>query len=145
MSHCKSLCSFAPFCSNLSCILAIGLRKGEPPAGAAAAIDLGPGHALQIAGTVNYVAVPHTAAFNSMPITVMFWVNTTATDKNGDVYYGDLTVVPNVPDDLANACQVPVLSKLLGQSAIGLPLLDGSKKSCDWKIDADAAQPGAFG
>ena len=39
------------------------------------------------------------------------WVNTTAADKNGDVYYGDLTVVPNVPDDLANACQIPVISK----------------------------------
>jgi Concanavalin A-like lectin/glucanases superfamily len=39
----------------------------------------GPGNAIQIAGTVNYVAVPHSAAFNSLPITVMAWVNTTAT------------------------------------------------------------------
>ena len=73
------------------------------------------------------------------------WVNTTAADKNGDVYYGDLTVVPNVPDDLATACQIPVLSKALAQSAPGLPLLDGSKKACDWKIDADSPQPGTFG
>ncbi|HSO38664.1 MAG TPA: penicillin acylase family protein [Labilithrix sp.] len=73
------------------------------------------------------------------------WVNTTAADKNGDVYYGDLTVVPNVPDDLATTCQIPVLSKALGQSAVGLPLLDGSKKACDWKIDADSPQPGTFG
>src|SRR5438552_12830123 len=35
----------------------------------------GPGSALFVAGTVNYVAVPHTAAFNSLPITVMAWVN----------------------------------------------------------------------
>jgi acyl-homoserine-lactone acylase len=73
------------------------------------------------------------------------WVNTTAADKNGDVYYGDLTVVPNVPDDLATACQIPILSKALAQSAVGLPLLDGSKKACDWKIDADSPQPGTFG
>ena len=73
------------------------------------------------------------------------WVNTTAADKNGDVYYGDLTVVPNVPDDLATACQIPVLSKALAQSAPGLPLLDGSKKACDWKIDPDSPQPGTFG
>ena len=39
----------------------------------------GPGNALQIAGTVNYVAVPHTASFNSLPITVMAWVNTSTT------------------------------------------------------------------
>ncbi len=73
------------------------------------------------------------------------WVNTIAADKNGDVYYGDLTVVPNVPDDLATACQIPILSKALAQSAVGLPLLDGSKKACDWKIDADSPQPGTFG
>ncbi len=46
-----------------------------PGAGAQTA----PGSALFIAGTVNYVAVPHVTAFNSLPITVMAWVNTTVT------------------------------------------------------------------
>src|SRR3954468_5386943 len=46
---------------------------------AAAHAQSGPGSALFIAGTVNYVAVPHTAAFNSLPITVMAWVNTIQT------------------------------------------------------------------
>lgn len=73
------------------------------------------------------------------------WVNTIATDKNGDVYYGDLTVVPNVPNDLADSCQIVVLSKSLAQAAPGLALLDGSKKACDWRIDADSPQPGTFG
>lgn len=73
------------------------------------------------------------------------WVNTIAADKNGDVYYGDLTVVPNVPNALADTCQIPVLSKSLAQAAPGLPLLDGSKKACDWAVDADAPQPGALG
>ncbi len=39
----------------------------------------GPGNALVIAGDINYVSVPHTAAFNSLPITVMAWVNTSTT------------------------------------------------------------------
>jgi acyl-homoserine-lactone acylase len=73
------------------------------------------------------------------------WVNTSAVDKNGDVYYGDLTVVPNVPDELATACEIPTLSRTLAQAMPGMTLLDGSKKACDWKNDPDAAQPGAFG
>lgn len=72
------------------------------------------------------------------------WVNTTAADKDGNVYYGDLTVVPNVTDELAKACEVPLLSKALSNSAPGLPLLDGSKASCDWIVDPAAAQPGAL-
>src|SRR4051794_30725287 len=36
----------------------------------------GPGSALHINGTANYVAVAHTQAFNNLPITVMAWVNT---------------------------------------------------------------------
>ncbi len=39
----------------------------------------GPGHALLIAGDFSYVAVPHAASFNSLPITIMAWVNTTVT------------------------------------------------------------------
>lgn len=73
------------------------------------------------------------------------WVNTIAADKNGDTYYGDLTVVPNVPNALADSCQILVLSKSLAQAAPGLALLDGSKKACDWAIDADSPQPGTFG
>ncbi len=38
-----------------------------------------PGNSLYVAGTINYVSVPHTAAFNSLPITVMAWVRTSVT------------------------------------------------------------------
>lgn len=72
------------------------------------------------------------------------WVNTTAADKDGNVYYGDLTVVPNVTDELAKACEVPLLSKALANSAPGLALLDGSRAACDWIVDPTAAQPGAL-
>lgn len=70
------------------------------------------------------------------------WVNTTATDKNGTAYYADITVVPNVPNELADSCKYGILSGILANSAPGLALLDGSKKSCDWKVDPAAPQPG---
>lgn len=72
------------------------------------------------------------------------WVNTTAADENGDVYYSDLSVVPNVSDAQAADCAVPLLSTALASGAPGLPLLDGSRKACDWKVDPAAAQPGAL-
>lgn len=70
------------------------------------------------------------------------WVNTTAADKDGNVYYADITVIPNVPNALADSCKTP-RSPLLS-SAIGLPLLDGSKKACDWVVDPASPQPGIF-
>jgi acyl-homoserine-lactone acylase len=72
------------------------------------------------------------------------WVNTAAADKEGNTYYADVTVVPNVTDAQAASCAVEPYSSLLGGNAPGLPLLDGSKKSCDWKIDPAAPQPGIF-
>jgi len=49
-----------------------------------ASAQTGPGNSLFIAGTVNYVAVPHVASLNSLPITVMAWVNTVqATGQQG--------------------------------------------------------------
>lgn len=39
----------------------------------------GPGFALRFDGSGNYVAVPHTAALNAYPLTVMAWVQTSQT------------------------------------------------------------------
>jgi len=38
-----------------------------------------PGYALNVVDTLNYVAVSQTASFNSLPLTVMFWVKTGVT------------------------------------------------------------------
>ena len=70
------------------------------------------------------------------------WVNTTAADKDGNAYYADITVVPNVPDTLVAECKFSFLSDLLSQVQPGLPLLDGSKKACDWVVDPASPQPG---
>ena len=73
------------------------------------------------------------------------WVNTVATGPGQKVYYGDVTVVPNVPDQMANVSCATVLSPVLGQLMPGLPVLDGSRSACDWKTDDDAPAPGIFG
>ena len=73
------------------------------------------------------------------------WVNTTATGPGQLAYYGDVTVVPNVPDSKVSACSTSAQARALAQLAPGLPLLDGSMKSCEWDTDADAPAPGIFG
>lgn len=72
------------------------------------------------------------------------WVNTIATGPGKPAYYGDLTVVPNVTDELAMQCPT-ALTPVLGALMPGLPILDGSRSDCDWGIDADAPAPGVFG
>jgi acyl-homoserine lactone acylase PvdQ len=72
------------------------------------------------------------------------WVNITASGPGGNAYFGDVSVVPNVPDSLAEACKTP-LSAAVSQAKYGLPLLDGSRRECDWQTDADAPAPGIFG
>jgi acyl-homoserine-lactone acylase len=71
------------------------------------------------------------------------WVNTIAADSKGDALYADIGSIPNVPDDMARTCNTA-----LGQATfayIGLPVLDGSRSSCDWRNDPDAIRPGIFG
>jgi acyl-homoserine-lactone acylase len=71
------------------------------------------------------------------------WVNSIAADASGEVYYADLSVVPNVPDDKARLC-----GTALGQASfqtLRLPVLDGSRSSCRWSSDPDAVEPGIFG
>jgi len=75
----------------------------------------------------------------------MPWVNTTAADRYGDVVYADHSVVPNVPNSMANVCMTPI-GRVLQQIA-GLPGLDGTFADglCKWKTDLDAQRPGIFG
>jgi acyl-homoserine-lactone acylase len=71
------------------------------------------------------------------------WVNTIVADKTGHALYADIGAIPNVPNSLAQQCNTA-----LGQAtftALGLPVLDGSTSSCDWKTDKDAIEPGLFG
>ena len=75
----------------------------------------------------------------------MPWVNTTAADRSGNVLYADHSVVPNVPDDMAQQCMTPVGRALF--EVAGLPGLDGTRAQgdCKWRTDRDSSRPGVFG
>lgn len=73
------------------------------------------------------------------------WVNTVAAGPGQPVYYGDVTVVPNVPDSKITSCQAIPLHQAFQQLVPGLPVLDGSRAACEWDTDPDAPAPGIFG
>ncbi|MFP5304678.1 MAG: penicillin acylase family protein, partial [Gammaproteobacteria bacterium] len=73
------------------------------------------------------------------------WVNTVASGPGGKAYYGDVSVVPNVPDSKVQTCQAIPLHQAIQQLVPGLPLLDGSRADCEWDTDPDAPAPGIFG
>ncbi|WP_236235806.1 bifunctional acylase PvdQ [Pseudomonas faucium] len=65
------------------------------------------------------------------------WVNTLAVDEGGRALYLNQSVVPYVDQQLLSQCSNP--------AAQGpLVVLDGSRSACQWKVDAQAAQPGIF-
>jgi acyl-homoserine-lactone acylase len=71
------------------------------------------------------------------------WVNTIAADDKGDTLYADISVTPHVTNDKATLCNTA-----LGHATyayLRLPVLDGSRSSCEWGNDPDAVQPGTFG
>ncbi|WP_442793826.1 bifunctional acylase PvdQ [Pseudomonas sp. KCA11] len=65
------------------------------------------------------------------------WVNTLAVDQAGKALYLNQSVVPYVDQQLLGACSNP-------QAQGRLVVLDGSRSACQWKVDAQAAQPGIF-
>lgn len=73
------------------------------------------------------------------------WVNTVATGPGQGVYYGDVTVVPNVPDSKVTSCGAQPLQTALGLLMPGLPILQGSRSACEWDDDPDAPVSGIFG
>ncbi len=71
------------------------------------------------------------------------WVNSIAADSSGDAYYADRSIVPHVTDERAARCNTA-----LGEATfelLRLPVLDGSRSSCNWGSDPDAVQEGIFG
>jgi acyl-homoserine-lactone acylase len=70
------------------------------------------------------------------------WVNTIATDRAGNALYADIQVVPHVTDELAQRCGTALGQRLF--PATGVPVLDGSTRSCAWGSDPGAIEPGLF-
>ncbi len=92
-------------------------------------------------------AAPDLEAFKALHKSVLGvpWVNTVAAGPGSRAYYGDVTVVPNVPDAKAQACGTSAQAIALAGLMPGLALLDGSRADCEWDTDADAPAPGIFG
>ena len=62
------------------------------------------------------------------------WVNTLAADRDGNVLFADVSVVPDVDAAQLQRCapSKPAAALLAGA---GLVVLDGSKSDCDWRRD----------
>ncbi|MFN2539767.1 MAG: penicillin acylase family protein [Mycobacteriales bacterium] len=71
------------------------------------------------------------------------WVNTIASDDRGDALYADISVTPHVTNDQARTCDTAAGAATF--AALRLPILDGSRSSCEWGSDPDAVQKGIFG
>ena len=69
------------------------------------------------------------------------WVNTTATDKDGNAFYGDISTTPNLPREKQSLC-TPDATFAVVFSLNGPPVLDGSRSFCEWEEDGAAPQPG---
>ncbi|WDM57357.1 acylase [Pseudomonas sp. NEEL19] len=65
------------------------------------------------------------------------WVNTIAVDQAGRALYLNQSVMPYVDQQMLDSCSNP-------QAPGSLVVLDGSRSACQWKVDAQAAQPGIF-
>lgn len=72
------------------------------------------------------------------------WVHTVAADAQGNAFFGDISVVPNVSQAKLDDCPGPSIGPLL-TSLAGLVVLDGSRSACEWEVDADSPQAGIIG
>ena len=69
------------------------------------------------------------------------WVNTTAADREGNAFYGDISTAPNVPREKQSLC-TPDVTFAVVFSLKGPPVLDGSRSFCEWDDEGGAPQPG---
>lgn len=68
------------------------------------------------------------------------FVNTIATDRFGNAFYGDLSAIPFVDTELLERCKTGP-DRLRGQRVV---VLDGSRADCQWKSAESAAAPGVL-
>jgi acyl-homoserine-lactone acylase len=71
------------------------------------------------------------------------WVNTIVADRAGRVLYADIGAIPNVTDSEAQNCDTALGAVTYKEDR--LPILDGSRKACNWGTNKDSVAPGIFG
>ena len=69
------------------------------------------------------------------------WVNTTAADKDGNAFYGDISTTPNLSRERQSLC-TPDVTFAVVFSLKGPAVLDGSRSDCEWEVDDAAPQAG---
>jgi acyl-homoserine-lactone acylase len=96
----------------------------------------------------QYMAVWRAKNVREMKAALARWqsfrFNATAVDSTGEALYGDMGLIPNVTRDLAARCATSGFAKDQWEKT-RFPVLDGSRRACDWESDPDASAPGAVG
>ena len=96
----------------------------------------------------QYMAVWRAKTVRDMKAALARWqsfrFNATAVDSTGEALYGDMGLIPNVTQALADKCATSAFAKEQWEKS-RFPILDGSRAECDWATDTDSSAPGAFG
>ncbi len=96
----------------------------------------------------QYMAVWRARTVREMKSALARWqsfrFNATAVDSTGEALYGDMGLIPNVSRELAAKCATSSFAKEQWEKT-RYPVLDGSRRACDWASDPDASAPGAVG
>lgn len=74
------------------------------------------------------------------------WVNTVAADKDGNAFFAVISTSPNVDRYQQSVC-TPSVEAAAAFAKLALPgtsllILDGTRSSCQWVVDAASPQPG---
>jgi acyl-homoserine-lactone acylase len=67
------------------------------------------------------------------------WTNTIAADRDGHAFYADISVAPNVDEELLSRCRLR--PEDVSARAV---VLNGSDPSCEWKVDERSAIAGVL-
>lgn len=96
----------------------------------------------------QYMAVWRAKTVRDMKAALAKWqsfrFNATAVDSTGEALYGDMGLIPNVSRELAARCATSDFAKEQWEKT-RFPVLDGSRRDCDWATDDDSSAPGAVG
>jgi acyl-homoserine-lactone acylase len=72
--------------------------------------------------------------------------HTLAADRNGDMFYGELSAIPNVSQAQLGDCLSGVNGLVASLTGNQIIALDGDRSACQWGVDADApAGSGLYG
>ena len=77
------------------------------------------------------------------------FINTIAAGKKGYVYYGDISTIPYITKELLRDCRAGNIGRQIGAALSAaradkrsIPVLDGTRSSCQWLISDKSPEPG---